>query len=461
MSGEFPRAAAAALGDTQLRANLRRATGSIRARRAAAVGEVDDWERLRAEGARIRDEALAGLDRHLERLEREVVAAGGRVHWAPDADAANAIVVDLVEAAGAEEVIKSKSMATDEIGLVEALAAAGIGATESDLAEMIVQLAGDRPSHILVPAIHRNRAEIRDLFAAKLGIEGLSDEPRALAEAARGYLRERFLGATVGITGANFAVAESGAVCVVESEGNARMCQSLTRTLITVMGIEKVIPRFEDLGTMLPLLARSSTGERMNPCTSIWRGVEDDGPREFHLVLLDNGRTRVLADAVGREALRCIRCSACLNVCPVYERVGGHAYGGVYPGPIGAILEPQLSGLREGASLPWASSLCGACEEVCPVGIEIPRLLVHMRGRARREAGEAPRAERAAMAAVARAFASTKGYERAQRALRAAGRAVARDGRIDVRAPGLSAWTRFRDLPAPPERTFREWWRGR
>jgi len=303
-----------------------------------------------------------------------------------------------------------------------------------------------------VPAIHRNRSEIRDIFLRAMpGVRpDLPDDPPQLAEAARRYLRQKFLTAKVAVSGANFAIAETGTVAVVESEGNGRMCLTLPEVLITVMGIEKLLPTFKDLEVFLQLLPRSSTGERMNPYTSMWTGVtEGDGPREFHLVLLDNGRTDVLADAVGREALHCIRCSACLNVCPVYSRVGGHAYGSVYPGPIGAVLTPQLRGLEEAPTLPWASSLCGACLDACPVKIDIPSLLVHLRGRVRREVG-APRGESAALGLAFRAFSGRARYERAQR-LRRLGRGALANA---LAAP----WTRSRDLPEPPDQTFREWW---
>jgi L-lactate dehydrogenase complex protein LldF len=462
-SDGFPAAARAALGDTQLRHNLRIATHAIRNKRADVVGELDDWQQLREAGKRIREQAMRHLDVHLERLEESVTAAGGTVHWAPDAETANRIVGDITTAAGATEVIKVKSIATDEIHLNEALAARGISAIETDLAELINQLANDRPSHILVPAIHRNRAEIRDLFRDHLpGTEALTDEPPMLAAVARLYLRDKFLSATVAVSGANFAVAETGTVCVVESEGNGRMCTTLPPTLITVMGIEKVLPRFADLQVMLQLLPRSSTAERMNPYTSLWTGVaHGDGPQEFHLVLLDAGRTDVLGDETGRQALNCIRCSACLNVCPVYERVGGHAYESTYPGPIGAILTPQLSGMREGTTLPWASSLCGACYEVCPVKIDIPSVLVHLRGRVVRERGGAA-GERAAMRVMARVLGDRRRYERAQRAAQVGTWPLSRGGRIERRLPGpLRGWTASRDLPALPEQTFREWWRNR
>ena len=346
------------------------------------VAELPDWQQLRAAGAAIKDDVLAHLDAYLVQLEARVTERGGTVHWAPDAEAANRIVVELARQAGAREVVKVKSMATQEIGLNEALAAAGIPAWETDLAELIVQLGNDRPSHILVPAIHRNRAEIREIFLREMPAvdPALTDEPAALAEAARRHLRRKFLQAEVAISGANFAIAETGTLAVVESEGNGRMCLTLPRTLITVMGIEKLLPTWRDLEVFLQLLPRSSTGERMNPYTSMWTGATEG--QQFHLVLLDNGRTATLADPAGRSALRCIRCSACLNVCPVYERTGGHAYGSVYPGPIGAVLSPQLTGLggnRMNASLPYASSLCGACFQVCPVAIDIPSMLVHLR----------------------------------------------------------------------------------
>jgi L-lactate dehydrogenase complex protein LldF len=458
MKDGFAAAAHLALGNAQLRRNLRTATHTIRDKRARVVAEVEDWEELREAGRSIKERTMRHLDVHLETLERSVSERGGVVRWARDADEANRIVADLIREAGADEVVKVKSMATDEIGLNDALARDGIAAHETDLAELIVQLADDRPSHILVPAIHRNRSEIRDLFVRTLpGTSGLSDDPRALADAARRYLRQRFLAARVGISGANFAVAETGTVCVVESEGNGRMCTTLPEVLITVMGIEKVVPRLEDLGVMLRLLPRSSTGERMNPYTSLWTGVAaGDGPQAFHLVLLDNGRTDVLADPVGRQALHCIRCSACLNVCPVYERTGGHAYESTYPGPIGAILTPQLKALESAATLPWASSLCGACGDVCPVKIEIPRVLVHLRGRITEEKKPAP-AERITMKALARVFAGRRRYEAAQRA--------ARKGAGPLRAASwfgpLSGWTLSRELPEPPAQTFREWWRER
>jgi L-lactate dehydrogenase complex protein LldF len=459
----FPTAAAAALADPQLRANLRHATGIIRTKRARVVGELADWEELRAAGAAIKDNMLADLGDLLLRLESEVTARGGVVHWAADAAEANQIVLDLVRAQGADEVVKVKSMATQEIGLNEALAEGGVTAVETDLAELIVQLGHDRPSHILVPAIHRNRAEIREIFRREMpdAPADLADEPRALTEAARRHLRRKFLSAKVAVSGANFGVAETGSIVVVESEGNGRMCVTLPETLITVMGIEKVLPTWADLEVFLQLLPRSSTAERMNPYTSIWSGVTPgDGPRNFHLVLLDNGRTATLADEVGSQALRCIRCSACLNVCPVYERTGGQAYGSVYPGPIGAILAPQLAeDLHDPqvASLPYASSLCGACYEVCPVRINIPQVLTHLRAEVTRAKGKYT-AEAVGMSALAWILRDPFRYEMAQKAGQLA-RLLGHDGRIS-RLPGPGRkWTAGRDAPMPPTESFRAWWK--
>jgi L-lactate dehydrogenase complex protein LldF len=457
----FPDAARTALRDGQLRANLGHATTTIRNKRARVVAELPDWAELREAGRALKAATMARLDDHLEELERQVTARGGVVHWARDANEANEIVTRLVQATGASEVVKVKSMATQEIGLNEALEAVGLDVFETDLAELIVQLGEDKPSHILVPAIHKNRAEIREIFARTIpGVDpDLTDEPRQLAMAARAHLRERFLRARVAVSGANFGIAETGTLAVVESEGNGRMCLTLPQTLITVMGIEKVVPTWRDLEVFLQLLPRSSTGERMNPYTSTWAGVTPgDGPQEFHLVLLDNGRTAVLADEVGREALHCIRCSACLNVCPVYERAGGHAYGSVYPGPIGAILSPQLTGVEDNASLPYASSLCGACFEVCPVAIDIPSILVHLRAE-HVEAQEKTTPEAVAFRSLSKVMSNPRLWHLAQRASRV-GRLLAR-GRPtlpNVLPPPVSGWTRSRDLPTPPRKTFVEQW---
>lgn len=466
----FSRAAPSALADDQLRRNLRRATTAIRRKREGVVEEMPDWETLRRAGRAVKEEAMARLDEHLLQLEASVLRAGGRVHWARDAAEASGIVGDLVEEAGAREVVKVKSITTDEIRLNEALEARGIQAVETDLAELIIQMAHETSSHFLVPAIHKNRTQIRDLFRERLSLPELSDDPRELAEAARLHLRKKFLRAEVAVSGANFAIAETGTVGVVESEGNGRMCLTLPGTLITVMGIEKVLPSFQDLEVFLQLLPRSSTGERMNPYTTLWTGVTPgDGPEAFHLVLLDNGRTRVLADQVGRQALHCIRCSACLNICPVYERVGGHAYNATYPGPIGSILTPQLLGPGVHDSLPFASTLCGACARVCPVEIEIPRVLLHLRGKSVGESRgrgallpghRSPSSfqERWLMRILGRLFRSRRIYGLAVKLARRLQRPMAEDGWLKS-LPGYGGgWTQGRDFPALPPESFREWW---
>jgi L-lactate dehydrogenase complex protein LldF len=464
----FEESAKESLSDSQLRRNLGKATRTIRRKRAVAVDEMPDWEGLREAGRALKERVMRHLDEYLLQLEESVTRAGGKVHWARDAEEANRIISGIAKDHGADEVVKVKSIATDETKLNEHLEQEGIRAFETDLAELIIQLAGETSSHILVPAIHKNRAEIRELFMERLGVQNLSDRPSDLAEAARLYLREKFLAARVGISGANFAVAETGTVCVVESEGNGRMCTTLPPVLITLMGIEKVIPAWRDFEVFMQLLPRSSTAERMNPYTSFWTGIsEGDGPREFHLVLMDNGRTDVLADEIGRQTLNCIRCSACLNVCPVYERTGGHAYNSVYPGPIGAILTPQLVGIGHPGpdSLPYASSLCGACYQVCPVKINIPEVLVHLRGRVTRHKQDrgGPRQkldpENIAMQTVARVFSDPRLYERAQRLARVGQWPFARGGTIG-RLPGrLAGWTAVRDLKPIPRQTFREWWK--
>jgi iron-sulfur cluster protein len=454
---KFPIAAREALGDTQLRRNLAHATATIRDKRERVVAEVENWEELRVAGAAIKDAALFSLDEQLVLLEERLTAAGATVRWARDAEEACAIVAEVAEAHGIDEVVKVKSMVTLEIGLNEALEARGIAAWETDLAELIVQLGDDLPSHILVPAIHRNRSEIREIFRRHMdGAEDLTDDPAVLAGAARMHLRQKFLSARMAVSGANFAVAETGTLVVVESEGNGRMCLTLPEVLVSVVGIEKVVPAWEDLDVLLRLLPRSSTGERMNPYTSTWTGVTPgDGPQEVVVVLLDNGRTRALADQVGRQALRCIRCSACLNSCPVYERVGGHAYGSVYPGPIGAILNPLLKGVGHDPqtdSLPYASSLCGACFEVCPVLIDIPSVLVDLRAQVvDAHRGGLPSREGVAMKGAAAAFGSGRRLGLAERFARLGTRVAARFG--------ASAWTNARDLPPAPRESFRAWWR--
>jgi L-lactate dehydrogenase complex protein LldF len=464
-SPAFPIAARGMLGDTQLRKNVRHATEVIQAKRACVVAEMPDWQQLRESGRQIREHAMANLDHYLEEFERNCTRAGGKVHWARDGEEAKRIVTALVKASGSDEVIKVKSMTTEEIHLNVALEAAGVRAYETDLAELIIQLGNDQPSHIVVPALHKNRQQIREIFQREMNLPELGDKPEDLADAARRFLREKFLSVKTAVSGANFLIAETGGVCIVESEGNGRMCLTLPETLITIAGIDKVLPRFEDLEVVLQLLPRSATGERMNPYNSIWTGVhEGDGPRSFHVVLMDNARTEILADGEGRQTLNCIRCGACQNACPVYRQTGGHAYGSVYAGPIGAILTPQLQQMHHAQSLPYASSLCGACYEVCPVKINIPEVLIHLRNKVVEQKGFS--AEAVAMKAMAAIFRSERRFRAAQRLGRVAETPLVRkDGQgggwIGWLPGLLGGWTQVRDLQEMPKETFRDWWEKR
>lgn len=467
----FPMAAKAALGDTQMRKNVRHATEVIQAKRARVVGEMPDWQQLREAGKQIRQHTMEHLDFYLEQFEENCTRAGGVVHWARDAEEAKRIVTGLVKASGSDEVIKIKSMTTEEIHLNDALEAAGIHAYETDLAELIIQLGQDQPSHIVVPALHKNRQQIREIFQRTMNLPELGESPQDLADAARRFLREKFLRVKTGVSGANFLISDTGGVCIVESEGNGRMCLTLPDTLITIAGIDKVLPRFQDLEVVLQLLPRSATGERMNPYNSIWTGVkEDDGPRTFHVVLMDNARTEILADKEGRQTLNCIRCGACQNACPVYRQTGGQAYGSVYAGPIGAILTPQLQEMRHAQSLPYASSLCGACYEVCPVKINIPEVLIHLRAKVvnQNTAGIAGLFdfEAGAMSAMAMIFKSERRFRAAQRLGRMAEAPLIRKDGQGVGwiswLPGmLGGWTQVRDLQEMPKETFRDWWERR
>ncbi len=470
-SAPFPQLAGEALGNSQLRRNVRHATDIIQAKRKNMTGELPDWEELRAAGHAIKTHTLKYLDVYLEMFEANVQRNGGVVHWARDAEEANQIILGIISAQEAREVIKVKTMTTNEVGLNGYLEEHGVEPLETDLADLIVQLGQDRPSHIVVPALHINRMQIREIFEKNmplesLGMSSLTDEPAQLAEAARRYLRQKFLTVDIGISGANFAVAETGSLVIVESEGNGRMCLTLPKVLISLVGIEKLIPTFEDLEVFLQSLPRSATGERMNPYNSIWSGITPgDGPQELHVVLLDNGRSSVLADEESRETLNCIRCGACLNVCPVYHQTGGHAYGSVYQGPIGAILTPQLQEMKHSQSLPYASSLCGACYDVCPVKINIPEVLIHLRGRIVREEQSTfigrLHPENVAMQAMALAFSQAGLLTAAEAMAKVMQFPFLRNGAIS-RLPGtLAGWTQTRDLMPIPKKSFRQWWRTR
>jgi L-lactate dehydrogenase complex protein LldF len=479
-SETFDRNAREALQDVQLRGALRNLAATIGGRRREAIATVDDWEGLRERARASKDETLAHLDKYLEAFASNAEKAGAQIHWARDGAEACRIVLGLIRGRGASRVVKSKSMATEEIHLNAALEAEGLAPVETDLGEWIIQLAHETPSHIVVPAIHKSKRQIAELLSEKVGIPP-TDDVAVLTGAARRILRRSFAEAEVGISGVNFGVAETGTILILENEGNARLTTSLPRTHIALMGIEKVIPRLTDLDVFLKLLPRSGTGQRLTAYQSLITGTkrrpEDEGPEELHIVLMDNGRSRMLAHPVTRQSLACIRCGACLNACPVYQQVGGHAYGSVYPGPIGAVITPQLSGLKQSAQLPYASSLCGACREVCPVKIDIPELLLHLRAEVTEgtAAGTADQhgpvkrrpLERFAFGLYARAWSSPALYLWGARVARVLQRAVVRRGRIGKvggllakLAPPLAAWTEWRDAPPLAPRTFREQWRS-
>ena len=463
----FPQAALPVLRNPQLRKNVAHAIDVIQTKRGKLVEEKIDWQELRSAAAAVRAHVLDNLGTYLEQFEARCTAAGGQVHWAADASDARRIIRDIMREVNSSEVIKIKTMTSAEIQLNPYLEAAGFGVFETDLAEIILQLGNQEPSHIVVPALHINRSQVREIFAKSMGRPDLSDDPQALTDAARTYLRRKFLEVPTAISGANFLIAESGGVAIVESEGNGRMCLTLPKTLITLAGIEKVLPRFTDLEVMLQVLARSATGERMNPYTSLWNGVTpEDGPQNFHVILLDNGRSSILGKAKERQTLRCIRCAACMNACPVYRQTGGHAYGSVYPGPIGAILTPQLMQMQHAQSLPYASSLCGACYEVCPVKINIPEILIDLRAQVvdqeRRTPSGILNPLNLGMRVAALMFSRAWLFHAAQRLARIGARLFTRkDGWIHSLPSVGGKWTQTRDLRGIPNQTFREWFKNR
>lgn len=465
----FDRNAKAALNDAQLRGALRNLANTFGERRRAAITTVENWEDLREKARAIKEETLLHLDVYLEKFTENAERAGAKIHWARDAKEANSIVLNLLREKNASNVVKSKSMATEEIHLNHALEQAGINPVETDLGEWIIQLAGETPSHIVVPAIHKTKGQIAELFVEKVGIEP-TDDVAVLTQTARKILRSKFAEAEIGISGVNFGVAETGTILILENEGNARLTTSLPKTHIAVMGIEKIIPKFTDLDIFLKLLPRSGTGQRLTTYQSLITGTKrnssDEGPEEVHIVLMDNGRSAMLAHPTTRQSLACIRCGACLNACPVYQAVGGHAYGAVYPGPIGAVITPQLIGIGNAKQLPYASSLCGACREVCPVKIDIPELLLHLR----HEVAEGGNVKRKPLESLAfrfysQAWAKASTYKFGTKAARVMQKLIARDGKIGKVsgllakiAPPLGNWTAWRDAPTVAPKSFREMW---
>jgi L-lactate dehydrogenase complex protein LldF len=456
---DFLNAAQQALADPPLQSALVRLTSTLLAGNRRGYAALADSDALREHAKHIKEHTLAHLDRYLEQLEAAVQKRGGHVHWAATAEDARRIVLDIAQRTNCRRIVKSKSMTSEEIHLNPALEAAGLEVTETDFGEFIIQLAGERPSHLVAPAVHHTRESIARILSAYSG-ETLADDPSSLAKVGRRLLRAKFAQADMGISGANFAIAETGTIVLVSNEGNARLTTTCPRVHVALMGIEKVLPRFLDLPVFLKLLARAATGQTLSIYTTLLTGPRQpgdrDGPDEFHLVLLDNGRSRVLATPF-RESLQCIRCGACLNACPVYRRIGGHAYGGVYSGPIGSILTPLYDSVAENPHLPHASSLCGACQAACPVKINIPHMLIGLRELQTHEKGKSL-GERLAYGLACAVLRRPWLYRLALRCARLVLRPLARDGWLK-RLPGPgAAWTTARDFPAPAARSFRERW---
>ncbi len=444
----FEEDAKKALADDTLRGALRHATDLFAGRRLASIEGIDDWEDLRERGRAIKEHALFHLDRYLEEFVANGERAGVKFHWARDASEACRIVGSIAARVSARKVVKAKSMTTEEIGLNHALEGEGFEPVETDLGEWIIQLAGELPSHIIAPAIHKTKGQIAELFVDKLGIEP-TDDVLQLTAAARKVLRSYFAESDLGVSGVNFGVAETGTIMIIENEGNIRMATSLPKAHVAVMGIEKLVPRFEDLEVFLRLLPRSGAGQHLTSYQSILTGPNTggEGPDELHVVLLDNGRTGMLRREVTRQSLACIRCGACLNVCPVYQQIGGHAYGSVYPGPIGAVITPQLAPGDRSSKLPFASSLCGACRDVCPVKIDIPALLLDLRAKV---SADGPALERRGFRLWAWMMRSTARYRLGAKLARLF--PWAWRGRA-------GAWTDARELRPLARRSFRERWK--
>lgn len=453
------------MGDASIQSALENVyNGFFKARIAASVA-TDNWEDQRTQGKAIKDHTIANLDYYLDMLATNVEANGGNVFFAADAAEANQYVLDVAAESNVRTVIKSKSMVSEEMGLNEVLTEAGIETVETDLGEYIIQLAGETPYHLIAPAIHKTKSQVSDLLAEKseeTGERVREEDAEALTMQARAQLREVFQRADMSVTGVNFGVAEAGGIALVTNEGNGRMATSVPRVHVAVMGMEKVIPSIRDLSTMLRILIRSATGQRISSYVTMVNGPrrsgEEDGPEEFHLVIMDNGRSKLLADEALRESLNCIRCGACLNACPVYRKVGGHSYGWVYPGPIGAIVSPVLTGLSDGKNLPFASSLCGACHDACPVKINIPRMLLELRGKVAESEDPTERSRGRWEPLVWKGWKwgmmDRKRFERGAKLGRAFSLPFASEGWASRAVPPISGWTSSRDFPLPAKDSF-------
>ena len=458
-SDQFKANALHALADPQLQRALSNVRSHFVDKRLAAIDALPEFQELREAAKALKDHTLSHLDLYLETYEERVVASGGHVHWAETGADARDIILDICRGTGAKTVTKGKSMISEEIGLNDHLEANGIKAVETDLGEYIIQLRGEVPSHIIAPAVHVNQDQVEAEFRrvhTHLAADRDLTEPTSLLAEARGVLRDRFLAADVGITGANFLVAETGTSIIVTNEGNGDLTQILPRIHIVIASIEKLVPTLEDAATIMRLLARSATGQDMSVYTTLSTGPrrpgDPDGPGEYHVVLLDNGRTAMLGNEY-QEMLRCIRCGACMNHCPIYHAVGGHAYGATYPGPMGQVLDPAIFGLEKTRDLPNASTFCGRCEAVCPMMIPLPKLMRHWRER-EFERGLSPATQRWGVRLWALVARHPRLYRRATSAashmLGAIGR---RRGRFR-RLPLAGGWTAHRDMPAPEGGTF-------
>ena len=459
-----------ALKDPAMRAAMMRATTRLVSSRAVGIGGLPQADQIRDHARAIRAHTITRLDYYLAQFEEAVRTREGHVHWAATASDAVSIVADIARHYGAKMAVKSKSMVSEEIELNAALAAAGVEVLETDLGEFVVQIDGDHPSHIVAPIIHKSRRDIARLFQEKLQASDadVADVPQMTAFARR-LLREGFLKADMGISGGNFGVAETGSLCICTNEGNGRLTTTLPRVHVALMGIERIVPTLADLGIMLQVLGRSATGQKLTVYSNIitgprrqgaeTEGDESDGPDHLHIVLVDNGRSRLLGTDLA-EVLYCIRCGACLNTCPVYQEVGGHAYGSVYPGPVGAVLTPGLHGLAKWHDLPHASSLCGACREICPVRIDIPRMLLTLRDQAT-ERGYSPAWITSGLWFFRQLAVRPALFRRAQALASFATRRIAKNGWIE-RMPGhFGRWTRTRDFPAFAPATFMTQWERR
>ncbi len=453
------------IANPRLAEAYRSSTIRLYTHRLNSVSGFAGFERLREAGREAKRQVIENLDYYLGQFADNVERNGGKVHWADTAEEVCRIVVDIVRRATAKEVVKAKTMVAEEVELNRALEGAGIRPVETDLGEFIIQLAGERPAHIVGPAIHKTRDDVSDLFVKHINAER-TNVPEELTAIARRALREMFQKAGVGLSGANFAVAETGTVVTVENEGNIRMCTTIPRVHIALVGIEKLIPRLADLGVFIRLLGRSGTGQKLTTYTSLLTGPRrpgEDGPEEMHVVMVDNGRIKSLADPKMREMLYCIRCGACLNACPVYRKIGGHAYGWVYSGPIGALVTPEFVGIGQARELPFASSLCGACREVCPVKINIPDMLLHLRSEAQQHAPKPTEAllpERPAFRLWAWIMRHPALYRLGAKFARWGQFPLARKGWIrKIPTYPVSNWTKERDFPALAPESFRERWK--